>query len=238
MINLHTHTRYSDGGMPMRTLVGRAVEEGISVLAITDHYEYFLGFRHCRSLRMLHKLLIHVKEKGISYCSDISSYFRKIDALNGIYPINILAGLEVDLGTLRLTRRAVSAFSKCGLVLVENVRTEKDLMWLSWMRCLLPEHVCLAHPWLRGFDRDYLLDFLESHNIGLEMNTAWHYGNSLSCGKGFLFEAQEEIYRGMRGRRIPLFIGSDAHRKSEPLDTGATQRFIRAWGLEKNVIFK
>ena len=37
MIDLHTHTCYSDGADDVRTLLAKAGEAGLSVLSITDH---------------------------------------------------------------------------------------------------------------------------------------------------------------------------------------------------------
>ena len=43
MIDLHTHTNRSDGTLSPKALVDRAVETGLSALAITDH-DTFAGY--------------------------------------------------------------------------------------------------------------------------------------------------------------------------------------------------
>ena len=78
LINLHTHTVFSDGALLPEDVVERAVEGGLTHVAISDHFETI----KVRSLR----------------AGDLERYVRLIRSLGRKYGdgISVLAGVEIE----------------------------------------------------------------------------------------------------------------------------------------------
>jgi histidinol-phosphatase (PHP family) len=80
MINLHTHTHYSDGSDLPETYVTEAISKGFSALGFSDHSP--LPFDNTFALR---------EEKTLEYCNTVIALREKYAC-----KLNIFLGMEVD----------------------------------------------------------------------------------------------------------------------------------------------
>ena len=87
MADLHIHSTFSDGAIPVEEIVKIYGEAGFDVIAITDH---LFDTQSPRSLE------IHMEGKSVK---DIVTYFKKIDEIahwaRETYDLLVISGLEI-----------------------------------------------------------------------------------------------------------------------------------------------
>jgi len=224
-INLHNHTTFSDGKKTPKELVEEAISKKLDVIALTDHFEYFLGFSNFKSDIFLYfKVLNHLKEK----------YGKKI---------KILAGLEVDFKLVNLADLPFEFFKDLDFVLFERVFTFEDLKRLIVLKTEIPARVGLAHPSFDAFkDLRKLVDLLEKNDVFVELNTSCYYDFSPQdrpdLPEHFLmFEKQTGFFKLLKNRNVDLSIGADVHRIEDDVnDLDKGYEFLKKMNLSKNLI--
>ncbi|MFC1774876.1 PHP domain-containing protein [Nanoarchaeota archaeon] len=213
MINLHNHTIYSDGQHTPREIVEDAIRDGVKVIAITDHIEWFF--------------------RGESY----DNYFNEIATLRSECPqIKILIGFEIMLHRLDVSELPFELFNKTDLILFENIHGMEDYYKLFDLRNLIPCKVGLAHPVFNNIkDLKKLIDLLETNDVFVELNTSAFTWRTI--GQKLLFETQEDFFKLLKGRNVKISIGQDTHSKREKYYLDRGYLFLKRMGLEKNLIF-
>jgi histidinol phosphatase-like PHP family hydrolase len=225
VINLHAHTTFSDGLFPPERIVERAVEDGLTHIAITDHFETS-------------------KVASLRTC-DFGKYLSTIRALREEYEgtIEVLAGVEIDtnpdrcdLGTLPF-----DLLNKLDLVLFEYVNDsandgdgmedlERTLLDIS-----VPKG--LAHTDIKASFSDMkageIADLFSSRDLFVELNTALPYKR----GGITFYELAEDVIREFGGT-VKLSIGTDIHRRlAEVSNVQSAYRFVRRLSLSDDLLF-
>ncbi|MFW5914380.1 MAG: PHP domain-containing protein [Thermoplasmatota archaeon] len=222
LINLHAHTRFSDGRFSPEQLVACAAEEGLTHLAITDHFETLkVPSLPAERLPEYHSLLRGLGEK---------------------FDLNVLAGVELDTcpGRCDLWSLPFDRVNRLDLVLLEYVSDPLmcglPLEQVDPLLSRLQVQVVLAHTDIERvfhhLEPEELAVELEKRDLAVEVNTAFPYQR----GGKYFFEHAERYFRAFRGR-VSISIGTDIHRTlSEVSNLDRAYRFVRRLGLEEDLL--
>lgn len=222
LINLHTHTLYSDGDYTPEQIVEAASRGNLTHIAITDHFET----SKVNSLR----------------ASEFNEYLDRLRDLGRRYSnVQVLAGVEIDTNPNRcdLDNLPVDMLNKLDLVLFEYVQAEggTTIEGLEPLLSRLKIPCGLAHNDLernfRGMSSQALAEHLERHDLFVEINTAWPYRRD---GLPF-YELAKERFAAFRGR-VRVSVGTDVHHTlSEVYNLEMPYRFVRHQRLEDDLLF-
>jgi len=225
VINLHSHTTFSDGSFTPDRIVKKAAEDGLTHIAITDHFETS-------------------KVPSLKKC-DLSNYISTIRDLGRKYEgtVMVLAGVEIDANPdrCRLKELPFDLLNDLDLVLFEYVNDRSnggaDLKDLDQILSNISVPKGLAHNDIETCFSEMrhleLRDILCSMKVFVELNTACLYRRD---GLAFYELAEETILKfdGMVG----LSIGTDIHRQlSEVSNVRSAHSFVERLGLTDSLIF-
>jgi histidinol phosphatase-like PHP family hydrolase len=220
LINLHTHTRYSDGDHLPDDVVRSAYSAGLRAIGISDH---FLTSKVPSPLR---------KE-------EFPRYLRHIRSLGTMYEgrMRVLAGVEIDTNRERgrlddlpfdlLNQLDFVLFEYAGDPLQDGVSLEE----LAPIRRQIDAPCGLCH-WdvdriFNGTRPDELADRLQAMDMFVEVSTSDYYTR-----KGLHFyELGERFFHAFRGK-VKVSIGTDSHRRlSEVGNVAKGVEFVERIGL-------
>jgi histidinol phosphatase-like PHP family hydrolase len=216
LINLHTHTTFSDGDFTPEQIILTAEANHLTHIGISDH----LMTKKCNSL----------------FASELENYIGIIRELQEEYPkIQVLAGVEIDTNPKRcdLAALPVDLLNQLDYVLFEYVEMEEGTP-LDDLEPLLSriEVPCgLAHndieknfgPW----PPDSVAEHISAFGVFVEVNTAWPYKRD---GQMY-WEKAERYYREFHGK-VLVSVGTDVHHSlSEVFNLDKAYRFLRRLDL-------
>jgi histidinol phosphatase-like PHP family hydrolase len=225
VINLHSHTTFSDGSFTPDRIVKKAAEDGLTHIAITDHFETS-------------------KVPSLKKC-DLSNYISTIRDLGRKYEgtVRVLAGVEIDANPdrCRLKELPFDMLNDLDLVLFEYVNDKAnggaDLKDLDHILSNISVPKGLAHNDIETcfseMGHSELRDILCSMKVFVELNTACLYRRD---GLAF-YELAEEIILKFDGM-VGLSIGTDIHRQlSEVSNVRSAHSFVERLGPTDSLIF-
>ncbi len=221
LINLHSHTVYSDGDFTIEQLAAAAERSGVTHLAITDHFE--TSKVHC--LRVNH----------------FNDYLQEIEEARRRHPrVKLLAGVEIDTDPVRcdLETLPVEMLNQLNIVLFEYVDDNgSTLETLEPLLSQLTPLRGLAHMDIEriyaGKDPEAVAQRFGDFDMFVEVNTAWPYRRD---GAPF-YERAADYYRAFHGR-VKVSVGADVHHSlAEVGNLVLPYRFIRRHGLERDLLF-
>ncbi len=146
MIDLHTHTFFSDGILIPSELVCRAKNAGYKTIALTDHCDF----------------------------SNIDFVIRRItritDELRRYYKINVIAGCEITYIPPQLISKAVQQARKLGakIVVVHGESPVEPVPKGTNKAAILSKCDILAHP---GYITEEDVKLAKKNNVLLEITT-------------------------------------------------------------------
>ncbi len=216
MINLHTHTRFSDGNFTPEQIVKVAAEHHLTHIGITDH----LLTDKCRSMSS----------------EDLEGYIDVLRELDRRYRrIEVLAGVEIDTRREHcdLESLPLEFLNRLDYVLFEHVQTVEgtSLEDLEPLLRSLEVPCGLAHNDLEtnfeAWAPEAVTDYISSFDVFVEINTAWPYKRD-----GLMFwERAERHYREFHGK-VMVSVGTDVHRNlSEVHNLARAYDFLRRTDL-------
>jgi DNA polymerase (family 10) len=219
LIDFHIHSTFSDGLYDIMDIAAYALKKEFKVIGISDHF----NTRKVRSI-----------EPG-----KIKNYIEEIESLD--LPIKIYKGIEIDFSPrtdLSLLRKTI--FESIDYILFEYVNDSSMMGYPLWRLLEIYEDIGkpigLAHNNIQknfnSINREDFLDLLETHNIFLEINTNINY----SILGEYYYSISEEFFKSIKGRSIPVSIGSDMHNNlEEMLNVKKGIKFVESLGIEENV---
>ncbi len=221
LINLHSHTDFSDGSFSPRQIAEAAANGGLTHIAITDHFETSKVPRCLRTSQLDEYLL---KIRGLN------------DELRG--KTSVLAGVEIDASPLRtdLERLPIDRLNELDLVLLEYVNDWSAggiaLNDLDPLISRLDVPVGLAHTDISrafcGIAPEEVADLLRSYGLFVEVNTAAFYARD---GVPY-YEGSREHFVALKGK-VKVSVGTDVHRTlAEASNVRRGYEFVRSVGLE------
>jgi histidinol phosphatase-like PHP family hydrolase len=225
VINLHAHTTFSDGQFSPENIVEKAVEDSLTHIAITDHFE--------------------TSKVASLKTSDFDRYLSTIRNLGGKYDgtIEVLAGVEIDANPDRCDLRNLpfDLLNELDLVLFEYVNDQwrggASLEELDGVLSKISVPCGLAHCDIKlsfpGKGPTELADLLSSSGLFVELNTACPYRR----GGMTFYEQAEDVIRHFGGR-VRLSIGTDVHRQlSEVSNVQSVHSFVKRLDLMDSLLF-
>jgi len=226
LINLHSHTDFSDGSFSASAIVEAAAKGGLSHIAITDHFETSKVARCLRS-------------------SQFDEYLSQLRALRDEHRgrIQVLAGVEIDTSPVRtnLENLPVDKLNELDLVLLEYVNDWNTggsaLNELDALISRLDVPVGLAHTDIAtafcGIAPEEVADLLRSYGLFVEVNTAAFYSRD---GVPY-YEGSREHFSAFKDK-VKVSVGTDVHRNiAEVANVRRGYEFVRESGLECMLLF-
>ncbi|MGD1061257.1 MAG: CpsB/CapC family capsule biosynthesis tyrosine phosphatase [Methanomassiliicoccales archaeon] len=224
LINLHSHTTYSDGSFSPREIVEAAAKGGLTHIAITDHFETSKVARCLRASQL------------DEYRSEIESLGHDRDGLR------VLAGVEIDTSPLRtdLDALPIDHLNQLDLVLLEYVNNwdvaGSALNELDRLISRLDVPVGLAHTDLvnafSGIAPEEVADLLRSYGLFVEVNTAAFYSKA---GVPY-YQRSRGHFAAFKGK-VKISVGTDVHRDiAEVSNVRHGYEFVRELGLEEMLL--
>ncbi len=227
MMNLHTHTTFSDGRFSPREIIEAADEANLTHIAITDHY-------------------MTQKVDSIPF-DGLESYIREIAQLAEEFQddIKVLCGVEIDSCKKRtdFSKMPYEDLNNLDFVLFEYVQNDiwngMPLWELLGIRESIKKPVGLAHNDIgKNFSHtkyDELIAVLEANNIFIELCP--NLRNS-KLNKP-LYHFAEGFFANLRNSEVLISIGSDTHSSLKSVgNINDALDFIKRFGLENNLITK
>ena len=226
LINLHTHSTFSDGWFSPQEIVAKAAEGGLTHIAITDHFET-MKVRRCLSRENLEEYIALVKNLD-----------RKYDG-----GLRVLAGVEIDTNPDRtpLFDLPIDLLNKLDLVLFEYVNDDhmggSQLRELDQLLSEIKVPCGLVHTDIErvfcGISPPQVADLLSSYGLFVEVNLASIYARE---GVPY-YECAERHYREFRNK-VKVSIGTDVHRAlNEVANVGKGYEFVERLGLSGQLLF-
>ena len=221
LINLHTHTKFSDGEFTPKQIVAAAERNHLTHIAITDHFQ--------------------TSKTNCLFAADLENYIGIIRELGKMYPRTVvLAGVEIDTNPKRcdLESLPIDLLNKLDLVLFEYVQAEDgtSLEDLEPLISSLNVPCGLAHndiernfgPW----PPESVADYIASFDVFIEINTAWPYKRD---GVPF-YEKAERYFEAFKGK-VMVSVGTDVHHSlNEVHNLDKPYRFLRKTGLLDDLV--
>lgn len=215
-INLHTHSAFSDGQFTPEALVLQAIDRGVTILGITDHY----FTRKTPSIRT----------------TMLERYIEELERLEDVYKedLTLMKGLELNTLEMLLTGLDLpeaSLLARLDYVLLEYVanipRAGVPLKNAIQLASEIPVPTGLAHTDLAmafpGEDPETLVIQLADADLFVELNDAYHrpgerypfyfhYAPYLEKASehGLTFSAGMDVHgpiTGFSGRAITVLMG-------------------------------
>jgi histidinol phosphatase-like PHP family hydrolase len=230
-IDLHIHTKFSDGSCTAEEVEKTAERKGLKIIAITDHYN---EFQNQKKRMVQHQLL------------------RYLQTLNGL---NVLKGVEAEIlqdGTVSISEKNADLLDIIigGLhsfngvffwgdkspiwnsrIFVEGVRValinamESGLLDIIAHVTWLPEAVrketqkLITNSWI-----DSIVDAANDFGVVIELNGAWKVPD------------ERFVYKCLRSG-VKLSIGSDAHHPSMIGKVGYPVEILKRLDVPEDLIF-
>ena len=222
-MNLHNHSTFSDGAFTPEFIIRKAIDYGLSYVAITDHY--LTG--KTRSLDS------DAFEGYISAMDELKDRYREIHVLTGV---EIDASRRTDFESIRY-----DLLNSLDLVLFEYVNDDlwsgKHLWELFRVFEKIQVPIGLAHNDIsRNFkDIDYeaLIQVMEDHGIFMELSPTQR--NS-KFGRPF-YRFAMDFFRILRESKVSVSIGTDTHTRPDEIgDIKDAVLFIEEMDLWNNLI--
>ncbi|MBD3255228.1 MAG: PHP domain-containing protein [Candidatus Lokiarchaeota archaeon] len=226
-MNLHSHSRYSDGAGKIKHIVKRSVKIGLKYLAITDHLT--------DSWKAGIMPTLDSKQKIDRYLNEISRCRRELDRKKS--SLKIYKGVEIDIGSSEKHILNLVDPRKFDIILWEYLETPESIGFVRkiiyrWTRSFKEKGNSpifgLAHfnpSYFLHSGMELLIRFLKEFNIYFEFNTRYS-----DC-----FSTKNETFFGkLREEKIPVGVGSDTHnlggldRLKDPLS------MVSYYNLEEN----
>lgn len=231
MFDYHVHTAFSDDcSIPVRDMLDRAVEIGLTEIALTDHYDPNYGdpaFPFLLDMANYHKMLSDVQQeyagilaikRGVEIGVQPSQIAACRQAVSRYSYDFVLASFHMSCGKLLHTddyfngREGLAIHRDFYLDMYEALSQFKDYSvvghfnivdrYLYHIRPGLPLNPPAAEEWIRP-----LLNMIIADGKGLELNTS-----SFRYNLPIYTPAREilQLYKELGGTIVT--IGSDAHR--------------------------
>ncbi|MDW5561658.1 MAG: CpsB/CapC family capsule biosynthesis tyrosine phosphatase [Methanomassiliicoccus sp.] len=216
LINLHTHTKFSDGDFTPEQIILTAEANHLTHIGISDH----LMTKKCNSL----------------YANQLENYIEVIRELQSDYPkVAVLVGVEIDTAPQRcdLESLPIDLLNQLDYVLFEYVEMEEgtELDDLEPLLSQINVPCGLAHndiernfgPW----PPDSVAEHIASHGVFVEINTAWPYKRD-----GMMYwERAERYYREFHDK-VLVSVGTDVHHSlAEVYNLDKAYQFLRRTNL-------
>ena len=228
-LNLHIHSRYSDGRNSIKEIVKKSIEYGLNYIAITDHFTNSWKASVIPTLNSKEKLTNYILE--INQCQN----YLKRKNIN----LRLFKGIEIDIGSSGSYILNLINPYKFDIILFEYLESPEGIAFIknilkSWKKKYLPNKsfpiLGLAHFDPSFFIYNYfdvLIPFLKEYNIYFEFNSSY----SQYYARKFL-----DFFLKLKESSILVAIGCDSHNLLNLIDIKDPVNMIREYELTDNLM--
>lgn len=216
-IDLHLHSRYSDGEGTIPEVSKIAVARGFTTIAFTDHTDVEGNFKYS----------IYGKRNFATYLYDIQ------DARKMFPKINILCGIEITDSFGIIPDSVESIFRVCDLILVDGYSVKDPFRGAQRIRDwfeishIFSKNIGISHPKFDEFTEDEI-SIINRSKIFLELNNSKLNKKKIAGLEQYLSHptAQTALWS----------VGSDAHSLDLVGDVSIAWGIIQQFQLYKSLI--
>lgn len=204
IIDLHNHTSWSDGNNSPEEMIQNAIENGIEIIGISDHF----NTDKCDSVQL----------------ENLSDYIDMLDHLKNKYKdkIQVLSGLEICMSRewSDLEHLPYDQLNRLDYVLLEYVELFRDSVRFCELDTYIDKISCkigLAHTDPFELSKngklsiDDFIGYLKKHNIFWELNVNPGYCYFRQIKNNYDCELVSGFLKKMRNSGIEMLVGSDTH---------------------------
>jgi len=228
-INLHIHSKYSDGRNSISQIVSTALDKGLDYICITDHFTNSWKADVIPNLNSLDKITMYLDE-----IDQFQKYLLKEERQMALFK-----GIEIDLSsTEKFIINNISP-TRFDILLFEYLENIEGIFFIKkiidyWKRKTKNSKdfplIGLAH-----FDPSFfaitgmniLIDFLTQSRIFFEFNTSYPQ---------FYSQKYRSFFKQLKERNILVSIGSDSHHISTLKDIEEAYDRVKLYELEDNLL--
>jgi histidinol phosphatase-like PHP family hydrolase len=227
-MNLHIHSKYSDGNNTIEEIVKSAINADLEYIAITDHFSNSWKSKIIPTL--------NDKEKIENYLDEIETINSQLREINE--RLVVLKGIEIDLSSSYSYISSLIKPNDFDLILFEYLETPEAISFLkniindwslSYDKTKTPLFG-LAHfdPSFFIFsDVEVLLSFLSQFKIYFEFNSSYpQYYSSKYI----------QFFQTLKEKKIAITIGCDSHSLTNIGDIEDPFTAIENYDLIKNYL--
>ena len=228
-LNLHIHSKFSDGRNSISQIVSAALDKGLDYICITDHFTNSWKADVIPNLSSLDKIKM--------YLDEIDQFQKYL--LDEEKQMTLFKGIEIDLGsTEKFILNSISP-TKFDIILFEYLENIEGISFIKkiinyWKRNTKnsPDFplIGLAH-----FDPSFfvitgmniLIDFLIENRIFFEFNSSYSQ---------FYSQKYRSFFDQLKEKNVLVSIGCDSHHISTLKDIEEAYDRIKFYELENNLI--
>jgi len=228
-LNLHIHSKYSDGRNSISQIVSTALDKGLDYICITDHFTNSWKADVIPNLNSLDKITMYLDE-----IDQFQKYLLKEERQMALFK-----GIEIDLSsTEKFIINNISP-TRFDILLFEYLENIEGIFFIKkiidyWKRKTKNSKdfplIGLAH-----FDPSFfaitgmniLIDFLTQSRIFFEFNTSYPQ---------FYSQKYRSFFKQLKERNILVSIGSDSHHISTLKDIEEAYDRVKLYELEDNLL--
>ncbi len=227
-LNLHIHSKYSDGRNSIKQIVRESIEYGLNYIAITDHFTNSWKASVIPTLNSKEKLTNYILE--IKKCQN----YLKRKKIN----LRLFKGIEIDISSSESYILNLINPYKFDLILFEYLESPEGIAFIknilkSWKKKYHPNKnfpiLGLAHFDPSFFIYSYfdvLIPFLREYNIYIEFNSSY----SQYYARKF-----QDFFLKLKESSILVAIGCDSHNLLDLMNIEEPFNKIRDYELEDNL---
>jgi histidinol phosphatase-like PHP family hydrolase len=228
-LNLHIHSKFSDGRNSISQIVSAALDKGLDYICITDHFTNSWKADVIPNLSSLDKIEM--------YLDEIDQFQKYL--LDEEKQMTLFKGIEIDLGsTEKFILNSISP-TKFDIILFEYLENIEGISFIKkiinyWKRNTKNSTdfplIGLAH-----FDPSFfvitgmniLIDFLIENRIFFEFNSSYSQ---------FYSQKYRSFFDQLKEKNVLVSIGCDSHHISTLKDIEEAYDRIKFYELENNLI--
>lgn len=218
-INIHNHTRFSDGQLTVEEII-REAKKCLDVVGISDHYE--------------------TSKVNSVPATQLDKYIKEIRKFKDESEVKVLVGVEVDFSGRTLIDNIPKSFSELDYALFEYVNDFENggypLSMLLKLREKFRVYFGLAHTDIvtsfKDIDYEVVLSLLEHHDIFVELNTSNLY---TKFGEPY-YRLADDFFSKLSEYEVGIAVGTDTHSSIiRVCDIGDAYKFIKEKNLQENL---
>jgi len=228
-VNLHIHSKYSDGKNSVSQIVSAALTKGLDYICITDHFTNSWKADVIPNLNSLNKIELYLKE--------INQFQKQL--LDEERQMALFKGIEIDLSsTEKFIINSVSPI-RFDILLFEYLENIESIFFIKkiinhWKRRYKSSKdfplIGLAH-----FDPSFflidgmniLIDFLKEYHVFFEFNSSYPQ---------FYSQKYKYFFDRLKESNILVSTGCDSHHISTLKDLEEVYDMIKFYELQNNLV--
>ncbi|TET02553.1 MAG: PHP domain-containing protein [Promethearchaeota archaeon] len=228
-LNLHIHSKYSDGRNTTSQIVSAALDKGLDYICITDHFTNSWKADVIPNLNSLAKIEMYLDE-----IDQFQKYLHDEERQMALFK-----GIEIDLSSTEKFIVNNILPTRFDILLFEYLESIEGIFFIkkiiNYWKGKTKNSTDFPLMGLAHFDPSFfaingmniLIDFLTEHRIFFEFNTSYPQ---------FYSQKYRSFFDQLKERNVLVSIGCDSHHISTLKDIEEAYDRIKFYELESNLI--